>query len=82
MLKIVCFGFINFEFNMIHCSYSLLIRMRFCIFYNLRYLDIVWVEFYVVVNFGKVHFTAVIMPNFFFGLTGINVFMEFSVILF
>jgi hypothetical protein len=36
---------------MIHCSYSLLIRMRFCIFSNLWYLDIIWVEFYVFVNF-------------------------------
>jgi hypothetical protein len=50
---------------MIHCSYSLLIRMRFCIFSNLWYLDIGWVEFYVVVIFWIVHFTAVIMPNFF-----------------
>jgi hypothetical protein len=65
---------------MIHCSYSLLIRMRFCIFSNLWYLDIVWIEFYVVVIFGIVNFKAVIMPNSFFGLTGINVFMDFSVI--
>jgi hypothetical protein len=65
---------------MIHCLYSLLIRMRFCIFSNLWYLDIVWVEFYVVVIFGIVHFTAVIMPKIIFGLTGINVFMDFSVI--
>jgi len=47
----------------------------------LWYLDIVWVEFYVVVISGIVHFTAIIMPKF-FGLTGINVFMDFSVILF
>jgi hypothetical protein len=67
---------------MIHCSYSLLIRMGFCIFSNLWYLDIVWVAFYVVVISGLVHFTAVIMPKFFFGLTRINVFMDFSVILF
>jgi hypothetical protein len=33
------------------------------------YLVIVWVEFYVVVIFGIVHFTAIIMPKFFFGLT-------------
>jgi hypothetical protein len=51
-------------------------------FSKLWYLDIVWVEFYVVVIFGIVHFTAVIMPKFFFGLTGINVFMDFSVIFF
>jgi len=55
---------------------------EFCIFSKFWYLVIVWVEFYVVGIFGIVHFTAVIMPNFFFGLTGINVFMEFSVILF
>jgi hypothetical protein len=54
--------------------------MRFCIFSNLWYLDIVWIEFYVVVIFGIVNFKAVIMPNSFFGLTGINVFMDFSVI--
>jgi len=66
---------------MIHCSYSLLIRMSFCIFFSkVWYLDIVWVAFYVVVIFGIVHFTADIMPFFFFGLTGINVFMDFSVI--
>jgi hypothetical protein len=51
---------------MIHCSYSLLIRMRFCIFSNLWYLDIVWFEFYVVVISRIVHFIAVIMPKFFF----------------
>jgi hypothetical protein len=48
---------------------------------KLWYLDIVWVEFYVVVIFGIVHFIVVIMPKF-FGLTGINVFMDFSVIIF
>jgi hypothetical protein len=52
---------------MIHCSYSLLIRMSFCIFFSkVWYLDIVWVAFYVVVIFGIVHFTADIMPFFFF----------------
>jgi hypothetical protein len=54
--------------------------MRFCIFSKLWYLVIGWVEFYVVVIFRIVHFTAVIMPKFFFGLIGINVFMDFSVI--
>jgi hypothetical protein len=44
-------------------------------FSKLWYLDIVWVEFCVVVIYGIVHFTTVIMPNFFFGLVGINVFM-------
>jgi len=57
-----------------------LIGMRFCIFSKLWYLVIGWVEFYVVVIFRIVHFTAVIMPKFFFGLIGINVFMDFSVI--
>jgi hypothetical protein len=33
--------------------------------------------FYVVVIFGIVHFTAVIMPNFVFGLTRFNVFKDF-----
>jgi hypothetical protein len=32
---------------------------------HIWYLVIVWVEFYVVVIFGIVHFTAVIMPFFF-----------------
>jgi hypothetical protein len=32
---------------------------------------------YVSVIFGIVYFTAVIMPNFFFELTGINDFMTF-----
>jgi hypothetical protein len=67
---------------MIHCSYSLLIGMRFYIFSKLWYLVIGWVEFYVVVIFGIVHFSTVIMPKFFFELTGINVFLDFSVIFF
>jgi hypothetical protein len=37
---------------------------------------------YMFVIFGIVHFTAVLMPNFFFGLTGFNIFMDFSVIFF
>jgi hypothetical protein len=32
------------------------------------------------VIFWIAHFTAVIMPKFFFGLTGFNVFIDFSVI--
>jgi hypothetical protein len=34
-------------------------------------------DIYVSVIFGIVYFTAVIMPNFFFELTGINDFMTF-----
>jgi hypothetical protein len=49
---------------------------------HIWYLDIVWVEFYVVVISGIVHFTAIIMPNFFFALTGITVFMDFYMFLF
>jgi hypothetical protein len=57
--------------------------MRFCIFSNLWYLDIVWVEFYVVVNFWDSPFyNRHNAPNFSVGLTGINVFMDFSMILF
>jgi len=41
---------------------------------HILYLDIVWVEFHVVIISGIVYFTAVIMPKF-FRLTGINAFM-------
>jgi hypothetical protein len=52
---------------MIHCSYIFLIGMKFCIFfYKLWYLVIGWVEFCVVVIFGIVHFTTVIMLKIFF----------------
>jgi hypothetical protein len=39
---------------------------------------IIWVEFHVVVISRIVHFTTVIMPNFFyfFILTGINTFID------
>jgi hypothetical protein len=40
----------------------------FSIMFGLCFLD--------VVNFWIVHFTAVIIPNFFFELTGINTFMD------
>jgi hypothetical protein len=57
---------------MSHCSYYLVIRMRFCIFSNLWYLDIVWVEFYVVVNFWDSPFYSRHNAQFFFGLRGIE----------
>jgi hypothetical protein len=43
---------------------------------HIWYLDIVSVEFLVVVISGIVYFTDNIMPNLFFELTGINVFMD------
>jgi hypothetical protein len=80
MLKNSLFlGFSYFEFNMTYCSKFLLFWMRFCIF---GILILFGLSFICSCDFWDSPFYSIHNAQIFFGLTGINVFMDFSVILF